>query len=314
MSISGLVSVVIPAYNVGKHIAEAIDSVVAQDYPQLELIVVDDGSQDDTAEVVASRYPQATLIRKANGGAASARNAGIRAASGEFIAFLDADDIWLPGKLAAQVAHFRAHPDVGMNCTDFGRWACDEQGVFPDPLSAIPDQTGIPADAIDRDHSGWIYHKLLLDNFVWTTTVMMRRSLVDRVGLYDEGFRLGQDYEYFLRAARETEIHRLAHAYALYRLHPSSATVRGLDYNYAARVIEGAYRKWGLTSPNGEGISERAFRERLHKIHFMCGYVFLKRGNVVTAFNEFKHAVRDKPLHLKSWAYVLLTGTRAIFR
>lgn len=314
MNTSGLVSVVIPAYNVAAHIGEAIDSVLAQDYAPVEIIVVDDGSKDDTAEVVSSRFPQVTLIRKANGGAATARNAGIRQAQGEFIAFLDADDIWLPGKLKAQVAYFRAHPDVAMNCTGFSQWVSDDKGVFPDPLSVIPDQAGVASDAIDRELSGWVYHKLLLRSFVWTTTVMMRRALIDKIGLYDESFRLGQDYEYFLRASRETEIHRLSRAYALYRQHPGSATARGLDYNYAARVIDGAQRKWGLASPNGERISEHEFRERLHKIHYMCGYLFLQRGNPRTAFAEFKLAVRNKPRHLKSWAYALLTGARAIFQ
>jgi glycosyltransferase involved in cell wall biosynthesis len=314
MSVSGLVSVVIPAYNVGAHIGEAIDSVLSQDHPQLEVIVVDDGSKDDTAEVVATRYPQLTLIRKENGGAASARNAGIRAARGEFVAFLDADDIWLPGKLRAQVDYFRAHPDVAMNCTGFAQWVSDVDGRFPDPLTIVPDQAAVAADAIDRELSGWIYHKLLLRTFVWTTTVMMRRSLIDRIGLYDESFRLGQDYEYFLRASRETEVHRLSRPYALYRQHAGSATARGIDYNYAARIILKARETWGLASPNGECISAREFQDRIHKIHFMCGYVFLRRGNAATAFDEFRRAVREKPLHLKSWAYVALTGMRAIFQ
>lgn len=314
MSVSGLVSVVIPAYNVGGHIGEAIGSVLSQDYPAIEIIVVDDGSKDDTAEVVATGFPQVILIRKANGGAATARNAGIQQAQGEFVAFLDADDIWLPGKLKAQVNHLRAHPEVEMNCTAFSQWTSNAEGVFPDPLSVVPDQTSVADDAIDRENSGWAYHKLLLRNFVWTTTVMMRRSLIDKIGLYDESFRLGQDYEYFLRASRETEVHRLARVFALYRQHPGSATARGIDYNYAARIIEGARQKWGLMSPNGEGISEREFRERLHKIHFMCGYLFLQRDNPATAFREFRLAVRDKPLHLKSWAYAALTGARAMIK
>ncbi len=306
--IENLVSVVVPAYNVGAHIGEALDSVLAQDYPHIELVVVDDGSQDDTAAVVAARYPQATLIRKANGGAATARNAGMRAARGEFVAFLDADDIWLPGKLSAQVAHFRAHPGVGMNCTGFAQWVSDEAGRFPDPLTVAAEQADIAADALDAALSGWVYHKLLLRNFVWTTTVMMRRTLIDAVGLYDESFRLGQDYEYFLRASRATEIHRLARAYALYRQHPGSATARGIDYNYAARIILKARADWGLASPDGAAITAREFQARLHKIHFMCGYRFYQRGNAVTAFREFRQAVRQHPLHLKSWAYAAMAG------
>ena len=314
MNKSGLVTVVIPAYNVRAHIAEAIDSVLAQDYAPVEIIVVDDGSTDDTAELVASRFPEVTLIRKANGGAATARNTGIREAQGEFIAFLDADDIWISGKLRAQVDYFCAHPEVAMNCTGFSQWVSDENGEFPDPSSVVSDQENVTIDAIDPELSGWVYHKLLLRNFVWTTTVMMRRALIDKIGLYDESFRLGQDYEYFLRASRETEIHRLSRAYALYRQHPGSATARGIDYNYAARVVEGAQRKWGLASPNGERISESEFRERLHKIHFMCGYLFLQRGSYRSAFAEFRKAAKEKPLHLKSWAYTAMTGAKAIFQ
>jgi glycosyltransferase involved in cell wall biosynthesis len=314
MSIRGLVSVVIPAYNVGPHIAEAIDSVLAQDYSPFEVIVVDDGSSDDTAEVVAMRYPQVTLIRKPNGGAATARNAGIRAARGEFIAFLDADDIWLPGKLGAQVDHFASHPEISMVCTAFAQWLSDANGVFPDPLAVIPDPGSAVTGAIDRELSGWIYHKLLLRNFVWTTTVMMRRSLIDRIGLYDESYRLGQDYDYFLRAARETQVHRLSRAYALYRQHPGSATARGIDYNYAARIVLRARDVWGLASPNGERITPKEFQERVHTIHFMCGYRFFQRGNAATAFDEFSAAVREKPLHLKSWAYAVIAGVRSVFQ
>ncbi|CAI08561.1 glycosyltransferase family 2 protein [Aromatoleum aromaticum] len=314
MNIRNLVSVVIPAYNVGPHIVEAIDSVLQQNYPHIELIVVDDGSQDDTADVVAKRYPQAILIRKANGGAATARNAGIRAARGEFIAFLDADDIWLPGKLRAQVEYLGARVDVSMICTGFSHWTSDRNGVFPDLLTMIPDQSDVAPGAIDSELSGWIYHKLLLHNFVWTTTVMMRRSLIDRIGFYDEKFRLGQDYEYFLRASRETEVHRLSRIYALYRHHPGSATARGNDYNYGASIMLRARDTWGLASPNGESISEREFRERVHKIHFMSGYRLYQRGNLATAFDEFKLAVKERPLHLKSWAYAALAATRAILQ
>lgn len=314
MSTEGLVSVVIPAYNVASHIAEAIESVLAQDYPDLEIIVVDDGSSDDTADVVASRFPRVHLIRKANGGAASARNVGIRSARGQYVAFLDADDIWLPGKLSAQVGYMKAHPGVQMVCTGFAQWVSDEHGVFGDPLDTVPDQEGIAIDAIDTARSGWVYHKLLLSNFVWTTTVMMSRPLIERIGLYDESLRLGQDYEYFLRASRETEIHRLARIFALYRQHAGSATSRGIDYNYAARVVRGARSKWGLASPNGAAISAREYQQRIHQIHFMCGYRFYQLGKLDTAYDEFKRAVRERPLHMKSWAYAAVAGAKSIFR
>jgi glycosyltransferase involved in cell wall biosynthesis len=287
--------------------------VLAQDYPQLEVIVVDDGSKDDTAEIVATRYPQLTLIRKANGGAATARNAGIRAARGEFVAFLDADDIWLPGKLRAQVDYFCGHPDVAMNCTGFSQWVPDERGGFPDPWSVVPDQAEVTAEAIDNELSGWIYHKLLLDNFVWTSTVMMRQSLINAIGFYDESLRLGQDYDYFLRASRETEVHRLSRVYALYRRHPRSATARG-TVNYAAQILQRARDTWGLASPNGERVSSEALRDRIHRLHFNSGYQCYRNGKAAVAFDEFRMAVLVKPLDLKSWVFAIMAGARTIFQ
>ena len=98
------VSVIIPAYNAAAHIARAIDSVLAQSTPPLEIIVVDDGSTDDTAELVARRYPQVTCVRQDNRGCGQARNTGCTAARGDWLAFLDADDAWLPAKLEKQLA------------------------------------------------------------------------------------------------------------------------------------------------------------------------------------------------------------------
>ena len=306
MSTEGLVSVVIPAYNVASHIAEAIESVLAQGYPELEIIVVDDGSSDDTAEVVAGRFPQAHLVRKANGGAASARNVGIRAARGQYVAFLDADDVWLAGKLNAQIDYLVAHPEVGLVCSGFSHWLADDTGAFPDPATQFAEvaQRG----AIDAECSGWVYHKLLLHNFVWTTTVVMRRALIDRIGEFDEALRLGQDYDYFLRAARETEIHRLSGVMALYRHHGGSATARGTDTNYGAQVLSRAVAQWGLSSPNGESISTRDFRNRISKIHFMSAYHHYRCGNARTAVREFLASARIRPLQFKSWAYAALSA------
>lgn len=307
----GLVSVVIPAYNVAEHIGEAIASVRAQSCPQLEIIVVDDGSKDGSAELVEREHPDVRLFRKENGGAASARNLGMREARGEYVAFLDADDVWLPGKLEVQIAYLRARPQVGLVCSGFSHWEADADGHFPDPQARYPEPPGM---AVDSLRSGWIYHKLLLDNFVWTSTVLMRRSLIEKIGYYDESLRLGQDYEYWLRAARDTEIHRLAGIMALYRKHRGSATVRGADVNYAARVVAGAVERWGLASPNGESITQEAFRERLSRIHFMMGYGHYQRGNASTALREFLACAKLRPAHVKSWAYVLLAGARSLTR
>ena len=138
----------------------------------MELLVVDDGSTDDSVEVVARYGDALTLIRQANAGAAVARNTGMRARRGRYIAFLDADDVWLPGKLDAQLAHLEQHPDVSLCCTRWDRLHPDSSGTY------IPE-----IDKPDRkawhgaSYSKVTYADLLLDCHVWTSTVMVRREL-----------------------------------------------------------------------------------------------------------------------------------------
>ena len=105
------ISVVIPAYNHGRFLREAIDSVLAQTYAPLEIIVVDDGSTDDTEQIVRSYGDRVRYIRQQNAGVGAARNNGIANARGEYVAFLDSDDLWLPEKLAVQVEYMRRHPE-----------------------------------------------------------------------------------------------------------------------------------------------------------------------------------------------------------
>src|SRR5258708_3790649 len=112
------ISVVIPAYNRAKTIHEPIDGALAQEPKIFEIIVVDDGSSDKTADVVAMYGQPVRLVQKANGGVSSARNAGIKAAHGKYIAFLDSDDLWMPGKLAAKYAYLQSHPDIPLVYTD----------------------------------------------------------------------------------------------------------------------------------------------------------------------------------------------------
>lgn len=300
-----LVSVVLPAYNVRPHVGEAIRSVQAQGFDDLEIIVVDDGSTDGTADFVAEAFPSVRLFRKPNGGAATARNLGLREARGRFIAFLDSDDVWLPGKLRAQIDYMVQHPDVRMVCGGFSFWLADETGRFPDPAASF---APVADSRPEPEHSGWVYHTLLLSNFVWTSTVVMARSLLDEIGYYDESLRLGQDYDYWLRASRVTEIHRLSGVMALYRKHDNSATMRGFSQtNHAAKVIETAVAKWGVTGPDGSSVSDQALKERLYRIYFSAGYGCYRNGRLTRAVGEFRNSIKTRPSCVKSWAYLVLS-------
>ena len=184
------VSVIIPTYNRSAYIGEAIRSVQAQSYPRVEIIVADDGSTDRTADIVAGFGDAVRYISLPHSGQpAVARNRALREASGEFIAFLDSDDQFLPDKLTLQVASFEQHPEVGLVYSN-GHFFRDDPAQ---PTGYVLD--GMPTP------SGEILSELLRGNFLASPVVLLRRSCLDVVSPFDEDPRLfvAEDYELWLR-------------------------------------------------------------------------------------------------------------------
>lgn len=189
------VSIVVPAYNVARWLPATIESVLAQTYGDWELIIVDDGSCDGTsaiAEAYVCRDRRVRLIRKSNGGLSSARNAGMSVASGEYIAFLDADDIWLPRKLEQQVKCLASYDNYG---------ACYTWTEIIDQDGNVIEDWGMLKKTYWHDPV--IAHDLAGGNFVSGSGsgVLMRRSLVARVGYFDETMRAAEDLDYWYRLA-----------------------------------------------------------------------------------------------------------------
>lgn len=208
------VSVVIPAYNAARYLPQAIDSVLAQTFRDYEVIVVDDGSTDDTPRVLSWYEDEVAVIRQPNQGRAAARNAGIAAARGEYIAFLDADDLWLPEKLERQLALFRRRPEIGWAYCDYRR--LNEKG---------PEETTyLRRRGLQPPPEGWILPELLATGVAWTMTVVVRRECFGRVGLFDPSFPVAQDYDMWLRLAAEYEVGCVNEPLALYRRHPEQVT------------------------------------------------------------------------------------------
>jgi glycosyltransferase involved in cell wall biosynthesis len=181
-----LVSVIIPTHNRGWAIAEAIDSVLEQDFRDYELIVVDDGSTDNTSDILQSYGNTVTVIYQSNKGVSAARNRGIEASTGELIAFLDSDDLWLPRKLSRQVAFFKVHPDAMINQTE-------EQWI----------RNGVRVNPKNRHHkfSGMIFERSLELCLVSPSAVMVRRHLFESVGLFDVDLPACEDYDLWLRVS-----------------------------------------------------------------------------------------------------------------
>lgn len=208
-----LVSVVIPAYNAERYIGEAIESVLAQTYAPVELIVVDDGSVDRTAEL-ASAYGEATVITQENSGPSAARNRGAAAAHGELIAFHDSDDAMTPDKLAVQVGHLLDNPGVGC--------VLAEQELLVEPGAELPfwvEGSRVPTVMPPRPP------ELADEPMVHPMTMVVRRTTFEQVGGFDESMRAAEDFDWMLRAAEEEiEIARLSEVLLRRRVHAESLT------------------------------------------------------------------------------------------
>jgi len=179
-----IVSVIIPTFNRGWIIKEAIDSVLNQAFESFELIVVDDGSTDNTLDILTEYKDRIILIKQRNRGVSAARNRGMDAASGRFIAFLDSDDLWLPQKLNRQIEFFDSNPDA-LICQTQETWIRDGVRVNPGKRH--------------RKVSGMIFEPSLHLCLVSPSAVMVKRSLLDEVGFFDENLPACEDYDMWLR-------------------------------------------------------------------------------------------------------------------
>ena len=200
------VSVVIPTYNYARYLPEAIDSALAQTHAPLEVIVVDDGSIDDTPGVLAAYGDRIRVIRQANRGAGAARNTGIAAARGEYVAFLDADDVWLPRKLELQMARFEADPGLGLvHC---GAETVDDEGRH----------AGFMINGLE----GWVAADLLrLDREVMGpgSNIVVPRHVAEGIGGFDERLPPSEDWDFSYRIAARYRIGYVAEPLIRYRQH-----------------------------------------------------------------------------------------------
>lgn len=259
-----LVSVAIPAHNAGRTLGDTLHSVLAQTHPTLDVVVVDDGSTDDTAEVAASFGERVRLIRQANAGISRARNASLQAARGEFIALLDADDLCEPERIAVQLKFLLERPGLLLCSSDFsgfdhsGELARSYCGHYYSRCSAA--QGGPQAryrehgeldisDCLPQGVSppahvpillGDVYDEIVLGNFIHPPTVMFRREALRQAGLFDPEFRIGCEWEWLVRVARAGPVGYIDRPLLRYRRSPTQVTHHpqtALDALHVAQLI-----------------------------------------------------------------------------
>ncbi len=303
-----LVSVVIPAFNCAVYLQETVESILAQQgVGALEVIVVNDGSTDDTGIVARQFGGVVRVIDQANAGVSTARNRGIREARGEFVALVDHDDYWFPTKLAGQLAACAEHPEVDVVFSDFRRWYADgPQGSFRPPAAFAQ---GARPQGTDPDFSGWIYHQMLQDSWILTSTALVRQGVFATTGTFDEALPFSEDWDFWLRASRQHRFLKLREVSTLYRQHASqgSRMVRPVDYR--TLLLENACAQWGLASTDGRSVSQRQFRRQLAHYSTTFGLGHLKadtRTSRRIAAKAFRKAWTLDPSYWRSLAFLAL--------
>ena len=297
------VSVIIPVRNLKTYIHEAIDSVLYQGFTDFEILVIDDGSDDYDYFELGKKDPRIHVTRLAGHGVSHARNTALKMAKGEFFAFLDADDIWSPGKLQAQIAYLDTHAEVGIVYGAHHKWRASPEGVFAKASSLVSDCSKVATS--DPLRSGWIYSRLLMGLLVGMNTAVVRRNVYRSIGGFNESMRWGEDYDFWLRASRITEMHALATTVALYRLHATNSMNSLPVENQLGILLQSANSRWGCRNPDGEILAEREFRHRVANTYFDHGYSHFWKGNREVAKTAFWRAFSAGGRPIRALVYLL---------
>lgn len=339
---SPLVSVVVPTYNRAHLIGRTLASALGQTYQNLEIVIVDDGSKDDTRGMIARDYkdePRVRYVYKDNGGPASARNVGFRNARGEYIALLDSDDTWVPWKLSLQIRCMEAHPELGMTWTDMEM--IDAEGRVADPRhlrhmytaynwfsddklfqrtqslkEVAPDLAGEVGDTKLR--MGNIFSPMIMGNLVHTSTVVLRKERLEKVHAFNETLKYtGEDYDFHLRTTREGPVGLIDLPTIQYQQGlPDRLTSKKLAVFMAEnllRTIEPIVERDRARID----LPEHMIRKTLAKAHAWLAFERLERGEVGEARAHYFASLKQwpwQPAIAKPFFFAALPGGLALRR
>jgi glycosyltransferase involved in cell wall biosynthesis len=269
------VSVVIPAHNAARFLPAALDSVFGQTLPADEIIIVDDGSTDGTAEVVASYGDRVRYVEQAHSGANAARNKGLRLAGGRYVALLDSDDVWSREKLATQVPVLNAKAHVGLVYSTMS--LMDEDGC---PLPGSKPKTT----------PGTTFEELVRNGSALSSTFLIRASYLSRVGWFDETRTILQDLEFCLRLASQYGIELVPAPLARYRVHRKQATANqgNVFKGYASLYGDLLGGRYGALRPE----TARVVKSRYAHFLYLLGRVHASGGDFGAAADAIRLSLR----------------------
>lgn len=281
---SPTVSVIIPTYNRRDLVQRALESVAAQTYRDFEILVVDDGSTDDTRAVIESR-PRVRYMFQENAGPAKARNVGIRHSRGDLIAFLDSDDLWSPEFLSTQVDVLNRYPDVALACA---RCVVEKRESKYHPTG----QEIVVGD---------LYPELYQQSFIRTPATVVRRSCLKEVGDFNESYRWCEDHDLWLRIAARYPVAYVNRCLVHIGRHGDNSSrdlMRQLDVHLtvALEVLEKNYDR--------RRIPQVVYRNRVSKRYLQFSRFFFLRADRVKAWSCLTRAVRIAPHSLRAYRYL----------
>lgn len=292
-----LISIIVPVYNGECYLYETLKSVSSQTYQNYELILVNDGSRDSSADIIENFILQDSrcrIIHQANSGVAEARNSGIRASKGDYIALLDQDDTWEPHKLAAQVDYLREHPHASLVHTQIG-FVDENSTLLPTPSWAWVDD--LPGDSLLA-----LYER----NRIATFTVLFRRRVIESVGLFREAFAPSDDWDYWLRLALSFNLGFIPDTLGHYRVHSTNASRDQQRMQLAeVRVVENFPKEFPEVKSR---ISILLLRNRRCRIYTETALFFERTRQIEKAREYWMKAATQQILPFQPLAGVLWTS------
>jgi glycosyltransferase involved in cell wall biosynthesis len=278
---SGKVSIIVPTYNREKFIKRALDSVIEQTYQNFEVLVIDDGSTDNTRDVVKSYGERVCYFYQENKGIAGARNAGIKESSGDYIAFLDSDDYWMHGKLERQTALFREHSEYGLVASCCASVRLD----------------GSYREKNRPGKSGWVLKDLFNKNFIRTSSAVIKKECLEKVGFFDEELKECEEYDLWLRIAAQYPVGFINESLAVYVDNPEGVSTDSLSGRlFRLKVLEKEYLK--------KKIPEKMYNRRIAETCHYIGRHYLKRGNREEGRSYLRRAQKLTPFYVKNFVYL----------
>jgi glycosyltransferase involved in cell wall biosynthesis len=322
-----VISVIIPTHDRAPVIARAVDSVLAQEGAELEAIVIDDGSTDDTRQVIASRYgddPRVVYLFQEQTGVAGARNAGLARARGDLVAFLDSDDVWLPGKLALQLACLQRVPEAGMIWTEMQAtdaagapipgsslrsifsFRAGFEGLFAHRM-AISEVVGGSDRVTGTLYWGDVYGGMVVGNIVLPSAAIITRARLQDVGGYDETLPVsGEDFDFFLRTARAGPVAFVDVPTVLKQADRPDALTHVSRRLHLARnyltTMEGALQR----DPERINLSPEVVRGARAYGHAWAGQAYLEAGDAAPARRHLRRSLRLAPDDLRTYVLFAL--------